>query len=77
MNANIEEIYSRLPTQLRLLPMADRKFFKRDSEWIKRRRLKEKMKWCKQAEKIIMAYEKIEATSGEARLLRRYFLDNG
>ena len=77
IDGKIEDIYSRLPSRLRLLPMADRKFFRKDSEWIKRRRLKEKEKWCKQAEKIIVAYEKIEIDSGEARLLRRYFLDNG
>ena len=77
VDAKIEEIYSRIPTQRRLLPMADRKFFRRDSEWIKRRRLKDKEKWCKQAEKIVKAYEKIAIVSREARLLRRYFLDNG
>ena len=77
VDATIEEIFGRLPRQLRLLPMADRKFFRKDSEWIKRRRLRDKEKWCKQADKIVKAYEKIAIMSSEARLLRRYFLDNG
>ena len=77
VDTTIEEIYGRLPRQLRLLPMADRNFFRNDSEWIKRRRLRDKEKWCKQAEKIVQAYEKIAIMSSEARLLRRYFLDNG
>jgi hypothetical protein len=57
--------------------MSDRKFFTKDPDWRKRRRLREKEKWCKQARIIIDAYEKIAINSGEARLLRQYFLDNG
>ena len=77
VNETIDNIYERLPSNIRLLPMADRKFFRKNAEWRKRRRLKDKIKWSRQAKVILEAYEKIEETTPEASLLRRYFLDNG
>jgi hypothetical protein len=77
INTTIDDIYSRLPSNRRLLPMADRKFFAKDANWRKRRRLREKIKWSRQAKVVIDAYEQIAINSGEARLLREYFLDNG
>ena len=60
---------------LRSLPIADRAFFKRKKRWIKKQKVKDKIRWVRRAEVIIKSYETVGQESCEARLMRRYLLE--
>ena len=69
-NIAIEDIYDRLPRNLRILPHDDQQFFAKNVTYRKQRKLKEdKIKCIKQATRIIKAYETIQATNPSATLM--------
>ena len=74
-NILIDRIYNKLPS-MRFLPMSDRHFFNKSSEWIKKRKLKDKIRWVKRASIILNNYNEVGNTTKEARVLRRFLSRN-
>ena len=51
----IQDIYDRLPKNLRILPHDDQQFFAKKAIYRKQHKLNDKIKWVKQATRIIQA----------------------
>ena len=57
------------------MPLADRAFFKKDKDWWKKQKLREKIKWIRRAKIIMISYKRIGNESREVRLMRNYLLE--
>ena len=69
VNTAIDDIYDRLPDNLRILPHDDQQFFAKKATYRKQRKLNDKIKWVKQATRIIQAYEAIQSNDRSASLM--------
>ena len=69
VNRAIDDVYNRLPDNLRMLPHDDQQFFAKKAIYRKQRKLKDKVKWVKQATRIIQAYEDIHNHNPSASLM--------
>ena len=63
VNTPIDDIYNRLPDNLRILPHDDQQFFAKKANYRKQRKLNDKIKW------IIQAYEAIQNNNRSASLM--------
>ena len=69
INDEIDIIYDKLPTNLRIMPQDDMQFFSKKKEFRKQRRLKEEIRWVTKANRIIKGYEHIVSTNPSAALV--------
>ena len=74
VNEEIEEIYNKLPKNLRVLPHDDMQFFSKKKEYRKQRRLKDKIRWVTKAKRIIKGYDEIITTNPSAALMHNWLL---
>ena len=63
VNKAIDDVYNRLPDNLRMLPHDDQQFFAKKAIYRKHRKLKDKIKWVKQATRIIRSNTKQQSVS--------------
>ena len=66
VNTAIDDLYNCLPDNLRMLPHDDQQFFAKKATYRKQRKLQDKIKWVKQATRIIQAYEAIQNNNRSA-----------
>ena len=69
VNMAIDNIYNHLPDNLQILPHDDQQFVAKKATYRKQRKFNDKIKWVKQATKIIQAYEAIQSNDRSASFL--------
>ena len=72
VNMTIDNIYNHLPDNLQILPHDDQQFVAKKATYRKQRKFNDKIKWVKQATRIIQAYEAIQSNDRSASLMIKW-----
>ena len=71
VNERIENIYARIPGNLRLLPLVDRILFRQTKERMQTRKLRYIRRWILDATRVLDSYDVVGHTGARSKTIKR------